>query len=290
MKVAIIIPSLNSPIIDQVLAAIEEQSQIVNVEQIIVVGKDDVGLIPHTDRIQLIDPGQPVQVSRARNLGIAATQADLLIFLDSDCLPQPDWLAEHITAHKEGHKVVGGGVVPAGHNYWHLVYNLTLFHEYLSTATALPGSRDYLPTLNLSVSCAAIEQVGGLDESVDRGEDVDWTTRMRRAGIQPYFWPKAAVYHKHNRDNMKQVWQECAHSGYYMRQLRLRHQDMLQAPALLRWPWLIWWLSPLIAAWTTGRIFIRQPATFLRFWYTLPAIYLTKIGWCWGASRPNPPR
>jgi GT2 family glycosyltransferase len=285
-EVAIIIPSLNSPILDQVLAAVESQAQIERVGQILVVGKDEAGLIPHRDSIQLMDTGQPIRASQARNIGLAATQAKLLIFLDSDCLPQPGWLAQHIAAHEAGHRVVGGGVVPAGHNYWHLVYNLTLFHEYLSSAPA--GPRDYLPTLNLSVARAVIEQVGGLDAAIDRVEDIDWTTRMRRAGIQPYFWPAAAVYHEHNRDNLKLVWQDCAHSGYHMRWLRLRHQDMLPAPALLRWPWLVWWLSPLIAAWTTGRIFVRQPATFLRCWYTLPAIYLTKIGWCWGASRPRP--
>ena len=285
-EVAIIIPSLNSPLIDQVLEAIKSQAEIEKVGQIIVVGKDDAGLISQTDCIQLIDTGHPVRASQARNLGMARAQAEILIFMDSDCLPRPGWLAQHIAAHEAGHTVVGGGVIPAGRNYWHLVYNLTLFHEYLSSAPA--GPRDYLPTLNLSVARAVIEQVSGMDEAIDRVEDIDWTTRMRRAGIQPYFWPAAAVYHQHNRDNMKLVWQDCAHSGYHMRWLRLRHQDMLQAPVLFRWPRLVWWLSPLIAAWTTGRIFARQPVTFLRYWYTLPAIFLTKIGWCWGASRPQP--
>lgn len=285
-KAAIIIPSLNSPIIDKVLAAIVEQAQIAKVEQIVVVGRDEPGLITPTDQIQLIDTGQPIRASKARNLGIAATQAEIVIFLDSDCLPQPGWLAQHIAAHEAGHSVVGGGVVAAGHNYWHFVYNLTLFHGVLSIAEA--GPRAYLPTLNLSVGRRVIEQVGGMDEAIDRVEDIDWTTRMRRAGIQPYFWPEAAVYHQHNRDKMKLVWQDCAHSGYHMRWLRLHHQDMLQAPGLFLYPRLIWWLSPLLAAWTTGRIVARQPATFARYWYTLPAIFLTKIAWCWGASRTQP--
>lgn len=286
MKVAVVIPSLNSPIIDRVLAAIESQAQFEELSQIVVIGKDEADLIPSKEPIQLIDTGQPISASQARNRGIAATQAEIIIFLDSDCLPQPGWLAQHIAAHAAGHKVVGGGIVPAGHNYWHLVYNLTLFHEVLSLASA--GPRDYLPTLNLSVDRTVIEQVGGMDETIDRVEDIDWTTRMRRAGIQPYFWPEAAVYHQHNRHNLKRVWQDCAHSGYHMRWLRLHHQDMLQAPRLFHYPRLIWWLSPLISAWTTLRITARQPATFTRYWYTLPAIYLTKIAWCWGASRTQP--
>ena len=284
--VAIVIPSLNSPIIDQVLAAIESQAGIEYVQQIVVVGKDKAGLIPQKEPIQLIDTGQPIRASQARNKGIAATQAEIIIFLDSDCLPQPGWLIQHIAAHAAGHKVVGGGIIPAGHNYWHLVYNLTLFHEVLTIAPA--GPRHYLPTLNLSVGRTVIEQVGGLDEAIDRVEDIDWTTRMRRAGIQPYFWPEAAVYHQHNRHNLQRVWQDCAHSGYHMRRLRLRHQDMLQAPALFHWPRLVWWLSPLIAAWTTARILVRQSAAFWSYWYTVPAIYLTKIAWCWGASRTRP--
>jgi GT2 family glycosyltransferase len=282
-EVAIIIPSLNSPIIDQVLAAIESQAGIECVEQIVVVGKDEAGLIPANEHVQLIDTGQPVPPGTARNWGIEATQAELLIFLDSDCLPQPGWLAQHIAAHEAGHIVVGGGVLPTGRNYWHLVYNLTLFHEFFSVSHS--GPRDYLPTLNLSVARSVIEGVGNLNESLDRGQDIEWTTRMRRAGIEPYFWAEAAVYHQHNRTNLKRVWQDCARSGYYMRWLRLQNQDMLQAPALFRYPRLIWWLSPLIAAGVTLRIFLSQPATFLRYWYALPAIYLTKIGWCWGASR-----
>jgi GT2 family glycosyltransferase len=285
-EVAVIIPSLNSPIIDQVLAAIQGQAGIEAVQQIVVVGKDDAGLIAASERVQLIDTAQPLAPSAARNQGIEATQAELLIFLDSDCLPQPGWLQQHLAAHQAGYAVVGGGVLPLGHNYWHLVYNLTLFHEFLSTS--LSGPRDYLPTLNLSLTRSVIEQVGILSESLPRGQDIDWTTRMRRAGIQPYFWAEAAVFHQHSRTTLKRVWQDCARSGYYMRWLRLQHRDMLQAPALFRYPRLIWWLSPFIAAATTLRIFLRQPATFLHYWHTLPAVYLTKIGWCWGASRSHP--
>jgi len=228
-------------------------------------------------------PGKPISAARARNLGIKESVSDLLIFLDSDCIPQPDWLSEHAEAHSAGHPVVGGGVLPKGNNYWQLVYNLTLFHEFLSTTN--PGSRDYLPTLNISVERQVIQTVGGMDEKIDRVEDIDWTTRMRRAGFQPYFWPAASVDHLHNRTNLRRVWQDCALSGYHMRWLRLHHRDMLQAPGILRYRRLVLLLAPVIASWATLRIMFNQPNMLKKYWYTIPSIYLTKIGWCWGASR-----
>lgn len=288
LSVAIIIPSLNSPLIDQVLAAVLAQEQVDEmICDILVVGKDTAGLIPSTQGIRFIDTGEPIGAAAARNKGIMATNAHLLVFLDSDCLPGPRWLIEHITAHEAGHAVVSGGVLPAGRNYWHLTYNLTLFHEILSTNPA--GPRDFLATLNLSIDRSVIEAVGPLDETIERVEDVEWTTRMRRANIQPYFWPQATVRHEHGRTNFSLVWRDCALSGYHMRRLRLHYADLLQAPGLLHYPHLLFWLSPFIATWATWRIIWKRPQTMLQFWFTVPGLYLTKIAWCWGASRVSSP-
>jgi len=287
MEVAVIIPSLNSPLIDQVIAAVLAQEGVAKPIEIIVVGRDELGRIGPGMPVRFINTGNPVLAAVARNRGAAATDANLLVFLDSDCLPLPTWLAEHIKAHRAGHLVVSGSVLPTGHNYWHLTYNLTLFHEILSFNP--PGPRDFLATLNLSIEREVLEKVGGMSETINRVEDVDWTTRMRRAGIQPYFCPKATVSHEHNRTTHQAVWRDCALSGYHMRRLRLMHNDMLTAPGLLRFPLLIWWLSPLIAAWATGRILWKRPFIFRWFWHTIPALYWTKLAWCWGASRPLEP-
>lgn len=273
--------------IDQVITAVLSQEGVAAAPEIIVVGRDEPGIIPIDGAVRFLDTGFPVTAAVARNRGAAATSAELLIFLDSDCLPQQGWLRAHQLAHAAGHRVVSGSVLPQGSNYWHLIYNLTLFHEVL--AFNAPGPRNFLATLNLSVAREVFATVGGMDETVNRVEDVDWTTRMLRAGIQPFFWPTAAVYHAHNRKTVAQVWRDCALSGYHMRWLRLRHADLLQAPGLLRYPRLVWWFAPVIAAWATGRIMLKRPLLVRRFWHTLPGIYFTKIAWCWGASQPNQP-
>jgi GT2 family glycosyltransferase len=281
--VSIIIPSLNSPIIDLVVVAIESQPEIDSVAEIVVVGKDEFGLLQSGERVRLIDTGNPVLPGTARNMGIRATAGSLLIFLDSDCLPQPGWLGAHLSAQRDSHPVVGGSVLPDGDNYWSLSYNLAMFYAYLSTAVS--ESRSYLPTLNLSVSRHVIDSVGLLDESLPRSQDLDWTVRMKQAGFLPYFAAEATVQHRHNRTTIRKVWQDCARSGYYARQVRIQHHETLGTSVLLRFRLLILLLSPFIATWVTGRIFLKQTPVLLYRFYTLPAIFLTKVAWCWGASR-----
>lgn len=282
-RTSIIIPSLNSPLIDRVISAVTGQDGFSETDEIIVIGKDDARLLPYGQQVQMVDTAQPVDASTARNMGIERARGELLIFLDSDCLPQPGWFQAHLEAHNQGHDVVGGSVLPDGDGYWHLTYNLTMFHDVFSTAPE--GRRPFLPTLNLSVSLAVVDEIGGLDSSLPYSHDVDWTTRMREAGFFPYFWPAAAVRHQHKRQTMSQVWHDCAINGQYARQVRLKHQETLQTPFFLRNRLATLALSPLIAAGVTGRIYARRWPTMRSFVANMPAIYLTKLAWCWGAIR-----
>jgi len=284
MNVSIIIPSLNSPILNLVLEKIKDQSHYQTIGEILIIGKDDLQLhqMFNTPLLRLIDTGQPVNAAKARNIGIQQAKHELLVFLDSDCLPEPSWLEEHLQAQAQGHAVVGGGVLPSGSNYWSLSYNLTLFHEYFSTNPA--GEKRYLPTLNLSVHKKVIDSVGLLNEDLGRGQDIEWTTRMREAGFTPYFEPRAIVYHQHSRTGFTAVWQDCARSGYYMRQVRMQYPNLFKGSILLQNRIILLLLSPLIASTITFRVVINHLPIFFKQWITIPAIFLTKFAWCWGAG------
>lgn len=283
MSISLIIPSLNSPIIDRVIEAVRRQDGYQQVHEIIVIGKDEAGLIPRLERVRLLDTGCPVLPGAARNLGIEATDTPLLIFLDSDCLPQPGWLLAHLAAHEKGHVVVGGSVQPTGSNYWSLSYNLAMFNEYLETAVSSP--RSILPTLNLSIERKVIDSIGLIDETIPRSEDLDWTSRMNEAGFQPYFWTDACIEHQHNRTTAKAFWYDSYRTGIYSRQARLLHPSVLKTPFWLRNQLVTFLLSPFIAAGVTGRIILKHASLMKKHWKTLPAIYLSKLAWCWGAAK-----
>lgn len=287
MLASIIIPSLNSPAIAKVLNALDSQHNAHLIGEIIVVGRDEAGLIGSHNKVRFIDTGEPVSASRARNIGIEQAKQQLLVFLDSDCLPAPNWLDIHVNAHLSGRKVVGGGVYPKGDNYWSLTYNLALFHEFL---TNLPdGTREYLPLLNLSAQRSVVDQVGGFDDNLARGQDLDWTIRMRRCGYTLHFNPDAAVSHVHERTTLAHLWRDCARSGYYSRGIRIANSDLVTAPFWLHSRLLILCLSPFIAIAVTSRIAWRNPRILLSTWRAFPGIALTKLAWCWGAGQSSCP-
>ena len=67
--------------------------------------------LPEHWRIQCVSP-ERLSAARARNLAVQMTDAELLVFLDADCLAGPHFLAGHLEAHRQGSQLVSGAVLP----------------------------------------------------------------------------------------------------------------------------------------------------------------------------------
>jgi mycofactocin glycosyltransferase len=147
----------------------------------------------------------------ARNTGLAGITTGLIAFLDSDCVPQDDWIGALATHFRD--PLVGAvaprivippaaaGTASSALRYAAVRGSLDLGG---SPARVLPGGRvAYLPTAALLVRREALASVarsqGSLAEIFDQGmrygEDVDLVWRLHQAGWRIRYDPAVQVPH-----------------------------------------------------------------------------------------------
>lgn len=289
LTISVIVPNLNSAFVAQTVRALGNQSVPQDQLEILIVGLDEPGHLQGLAGVQQIASAGAASAASNRNRGIQASHGDLLCFTDADCIPDVAWvatLARHFDATDVA--VVGGGVSFAPANYWALCDTLSWFCDFLTSAPA--GERRHLPTLNLAVRRAVIEQIGGMDESFPAaaGEDTEWTGRMYAAGYRLHFDPTAVVAHVAQRSTLRQLWQHGYRYGRYSPKVRRATPGAQPAETrLYRWLPRRWWLmlalAPVLALGAALAVLQRLARPFAL--HLLPGLWLSKLAWCAGASQ-----
>jgi hypothetical protein len=139
----------------------------------------------------------PRGIGRQRNRGWRAARHDVALFVDSDCAAAPD-LLDAVAAAMCRTDCVAGRVAFAGSRS--VVLDAAVG---TGVAAAFDGfgkpAGSVLPwavTANLAVRLLLLERVGGFDESLPAGEDVDLGLRLAAAGHEIRYAPSALVLHE----------------------------------------------------------------------------------------------
>jgi GT2 family glycosyltransferase len=136
----------------------------------------------------------------ARNRGVRAASAELIVFLDDDTAPVPGLLERHVQLHSQ-HKdavIIGPMVPPAD---WQRPAWIRWEEDMLEDQyrAMLAGEFECTPrqfyTANVSLHRSRFLEAGGFDSTFKRAEDVELAYRMRDQGAQFVFDAEAAVYH-----------------------------------------------------------------------------------------------
>lgn len=281
-RFSVIIPTLNSPTIDRTIASIKAQSFPKDQFEIIIVGKDDLGLIQNDEDIQFINTKERLYPGAARNLGVTHAVGEIIAFIDSDCIAMPDWLEILSDRFIDPNiSIIGGGVAFDEDNYWTLVDNISMFHESLSSLK--PGIRNQLPSLNFAIRRKVFLDVGGYDPNRPIAEDSDLTIRLRQKEYILFFEPKAAVVHKPTRRTATDLIRHHYKHGGYSIKIDPKFSTEKGIPKIFRSRLGILILSPFLAIGVTLRIFLFN-FVLLRYLHTAPAILSSKFAWCIGAA------
>lgn len=220
-------------------------------------------------------------LSRARNMGAAAARGEFLLFIDDDCIAEPDW-AVRMTESLRAEPVVAGAIGTLYGDYVQLCHNIAQLHGFMPCQKA--GKVALMAGANMGFRRAALEEVGGFREGLRYAEDMDIALRAREHGYRPYLNPDAVVTHDPDRSTFRAIFAYAAAHAARTIHLRNAHRASLRTPFVLRSPVLLLCASPVIALAVTLRIYLSSAALARRF-TTAPVVYALKVAWCIGAAQ-----
>lgn len=148
-----------------------------------------------------------VNLATSRNIGLAKCNGDILALTDDDSEVFPDWVTQVKRVHAE-HPEAGviGGAVIGGASEESLLSRLSDIVTFPQPSVSTYVYHT-LPGVNVSYKRNLIAQVGLQDETLFRGEDVDFNWRIKKLGYEIYFHPDIKVIH-HHRPNLEQFFRQ----------------------------------------------------------------------------------
>ena len=159
----------------------------------------------------------------ARNAGLSAAGAEIVVFIDDDCLPAPTWLEEILAAFADPSvDGVGGRIAPLSspglitsfitdnnpwvplpasllrsHKRW---YRLLLYLQSVARTSREPDEEELFAVAggNMAFRRAVLEQIGGFDSSLTVSEETDlcWRLHRRPEGARLVYRRPAEVSHQ----------------------------------------------------------------------------------------------
>jgi glycosyltransferase involved in cell wall biosynthesis len=235
--VSVVIPSFNSAnTIIRCLDSIFGQETDLVYEVIVVDSSNDntPDLVRNKfPSINLIHLDQQTMPGGARNIGAKKAKADIVSFIDSDCIAHPDWLNTAVDSIHLGHTIIGGAVANATPK------SLIGTADYFITFSGwLPGTvvREVplLPSCNLICQRQAFEILDGFPPELLAGEDMLFSLKAAKK-YKLIFDPRITVYHinrKHMKDLVRHQVNFGRHSALLRKEGKLKGSTFAKIPFL----------------------------------------------------------
>jgi peptidoglycan/xylan/chitin deacetylase (PgdA/CDA1 family)/GT2 family glycosyltransferase len=172
----------------------------------------------------------------ARNRAVSAAAGEYCLFLEDDVVAEPRLLEEHLRAQREG-----GGVLALGALRLRMLARGSRLARQLEIWSAErnrrldedddgPGFRA-CEGANFSAPTAAIRAIGGFDEDLPMGDEVELAYRLERTGLRVAYLPLARA-EKRCSKGFREMVRDLDHVGAAAVERWRRHPELLRHPPL----------------------------------------------------------
>lgn len=171
----------------------------------------------------------------ARNRGIRAASGEIVILIDNDIIPRPNFIAEHLRIHAQ-YPDSKSAVV--GLTVWDPQLSLTPFQQWLGEGNQFDyrrlAGREKVDFLAFYTSNVSLHRQFLLDHPFDEAfrlpgatafEDTELGWRLAQAGMNLYFNPQALAYHREEK-SLTQVMERKFKEGQISRLLYEKHPQI----------------------------------------------------------------
>jgi len=216
---------------------------------------DTVKIVEHYQNcfqnLRIVDASDKKGPAHARNVGVAASKAELLAFCDADDEVASGWVAaigdsilvnDFVASRLEFAKLSDPrflkGKKSTRQNKGLMIYNYVPYFPHADTS-------------GLGIKRLIHESLGGFDESMICCEDCDYCWRAQLSGVVLHFEPNALVYKRHKASRTKRFYQ-ARKWGEYNVLLNKKFRPLGMPTASWKIGARLWW-----------RLFKRFPQTIL---------------------------
>ena len=186
-------------------------------------------------------PKQKYSISINRNFALnyaKKNKFELLLFLDSDIIPQKNLVRNHLRSHSKNPNLlaVGGPVIPSANlkkmNFWEFLDGRLSWFTSIDQNTSHYVDWPYhLPTCNLSIRVKEFfKKKIKFNENIETGEDADLFNQIRKLKLKAYFDKSCKVKHNDRKNflsflNHHLTWGK--HQYYNIFKLKKKKQKFL---------------------------------------------------------------
>ncbi len=241
MKYSIVIPVYNRPgEVDELLESLTKQT-VRDFEAVVV---EDGSSVPCRDVAEKYAATLPVSYyakansgpGQTRNYGVERAKGDYVLILDSDVVLPPGYLAAIDSELSANPCDAFGGPDRAHPSFTTTQKAINYAMTSFFTTGGIRGGKKkmdkfYPRSFNMGVRREVYNRLGGFS-AMRFGEDIDFSTRIFKAGCQCRLFPEAWVWHK-RRTDFRKFFKQVHNSGIARINLSKRHPGTLKAVHML---------------------------------------------------------